>query len=178
VSRIGRAPVSIPSQARVEVIENTVSVTGPKGKLDLRIHSGIAIRLEDNKIWVSRSSDEKTYRALHGLVRSLLANMIEGVTKGFEKKLELVGLGFRGQVQGSTLTLNLGYSHPISYPVPPDVKIQAETPTALIISGIDKQRVGQVAADIRRYRPPEPYKGKGIKYAGERIRRKAGKTGA
>jgi large subunit ribosomal protein L6 len=162
----------------VEVIENTVSVAGPKGKLDLRIHSGIGIRLEDNKIWVSRSSDQKTYRALHGLVRSLLANMVEGVTKGFEKKLELVGLGFRGQVQGSTLTLNLGYSHPINYPVPPDVKIQTETPTALIISGIDKQRVGQVAADIRRFRPPEPYKGKGIRYANERIRRKAGKTGA
>jgi len=178
VSRIGRAPIAIPSQAKVEVIKDTVSVSGPKGKLHLQLQPGMGVKVENDKILVSRPSDEKAYRALHGLVRSLLANMVQGVTQGFEKRLELSGLGFRAQVQGGTLTLSLGYSHPISYPIPSDVKIQAESPTSLIISGIDKQRVGQVAAQIREFRKPEPYKGKGIKYAGERIRRKAGKTGA
>jgi len=178
VSRIGKAPIAIPAQAKVEVLENVVSVAGPKGKLDLQIHPGMGIRLEDDKIWVSRPSDEKAHKALHGLVRSLLANMVEGVTKGFEKRMELVGLGYRAQMQGEELILSLGFSHPINYPVPPDVKIVAETPTSLVISGIDKQRVGQVAAQIRSFRKPEPYKGKGVKYANERIRRKAGKTGA
>jgi large subunit ribosomal protein L6 len=178
VSRIGKAPIAIPAQAKVEVLENVVSVAGPKGKLDLQIHPGMGVRLEDDKIWVSRPSDEKAHKALHGLVRSLLANMVEGVTKGFEKRMELVGLGYRAQIQGEELILSLGFSHPINYPVPPDVKIVAETPTSLVISGIDKQRVGQVAAEIRSFRKPEPYKGKGVKYANERIRRKAGKTGA
>ena len=178
MSRIGKAPIAIPAQAKVEVLENVVSVAGPKGKLDLQIHPGMGIRLEDDKIWVSRPSDEKAHKALHGLVRSLLANMVEGVTKGFEKRMELVGLGYRAQMQGEELILSLGFSHPINYPVPPDVKIVAETPTSLVISGIDKQRVGQVAAQIRSFRKPEPYKGKGVKYANERIRRKAGKTGA
>ena len=178
MSRIGKAPIAIPAQAKVEVLENVVSVAGPKGKLDFQIHPGMGIRLEDDKIWVSRPSDEKAHKALHGLVRSLLANMVEGVTKGFEKRMELVGLGYRAQMQGEELILSLGFSHPINYPVPPDVKIVAETPTSLVISGIDKQRVGQVAAQIRSFRKPEPYKGKGVKYANERIRRKAGKTGA
>ncbi|MDH7499622.1 MAG: 50S ribosomal protein L6 [candidate division NC10 bacterium] len=178
MSRIGKAPIAIPSQAKVEVTNDTISVSGPRGKLHLQLEPGMAVKVENDKIFVSRPSDAKAYRALHGLVRSLLANMVQGVTQGFEKRLELTGLGFRAQVQGGTLSLNLGYSHPISYPIPSDVKIQAETPTSLIISGIDKQRVGQVAAQIRDFRKPEPYKGKGIKYAGERIRRKAGKTGA
>jgi len=178
MSRIGRAPIAIPPQAKVEVIQETVSVSGPKGKLHLQLQPGMGVKVENEKIFVSRPSDEKAYRALHGLVRSLLANMLQGVTRGFEKRLELSGLGFRAQVQGQTLTLNLGYSHPINYPIPSDVKIQAESPTALIISGVDKQRVGQVTAQIRDFRKPEPYKGKGIKYANERIRRKAGKTGA
>lgn len=178
MSRIGRAPIPIPSQAKVEITHDTVSVSGPKGKLHLQLQPGMMVKVGNDKIFITRSSDEKFHKALHGLVRSLLANMVQGVTRGFEKRLELSGLGFRAQVQGGTLTLNLGYSHPISYPIPLDVKIEAESPTSLIISGIDKQRVGQVAAQIRDFRKPEPYKGKGVKYANERIRRKAGKTGA
>jgi large subunit ribosomal protein L6 len=162
----------------VEVAQETVSVSGPKGKLHLQLQPGMGVKVQNDRIVVTRPSDEKYYRAMHGLVRSLLANMVQGVTQGFEKRLELSGLGYRAQVQAGTLTLSLGYSHPISYPIPADVKIEAETPTALIVSGIDKQRVGQVAAQIRDFRKPEPYKGKGIKYANERIRRKAGKTGA
>ncbi len=178
MSRIGKAPITIPAKVKVEIGDNAVSVAGPKGTLHLQVQPGMGVRLEDGKVWVSRPSDEKAYRALHGLVRSLLANMVEGVTKGFEKRLELAGLGFRAQVQGQELTLSLGFSHPIIYPLPGDVKIVAESPTSLVISGIDKQRVGQVAAQIRRFRKPEPYKGKGVKYATERIRRKAGKTAA
>lgn len=178
MSRIGKAPIAIPAEAKVEVADNTVSVAGPKGTLHLQMHPGMGIQVEDGKIWISRPSDEKAQKALHGLVRSLLANMVQGVTKGFEKRLELAGLGYRAQVQGQELTLSLGFSHPIVYPVPPDVKIVAESPTSLVVSGIDKQRVGQVAAQIRSFRKPEPYKGKGVKYATERIRRKAGKTGA
>jgi len=178
VSRIGKAPIVIPPQTKVEVANSTVSVAGIKGELHLQLYSGIGIKVEEGKIWVTRPSDEKMYKALHGLSRALLANMVHGVTKGFEKRLELIGLGFRAQVQGQMLTLSLGFSHPIEYPVPPDVKIEAESPTSLIVSGIDKQRVGQVAAQIRGYRKPEPYKGKGVKYQGEHIRRKAGKTGA
>lgn len=178
MSRIGKAPIVIPPQTKVEVANSTVSVAGIKGELHLQLYSGIGIKVEEGKIWVTRPSDEKMYKALHGLSRALLANMVHGVTKGFEKRLELIGLGFRAQVQGQMLTLSLGFSHPIEYPVPPDVKIEAESPTSLIVSGIDKQRVGQVAAQIRGYRKPEPYKGKGVKYQGEHIRRKAGKTGA
>ena len=178
MSRIGKAPIVIPPQTKVEVANSTVSVAGPKGELHLQLYPGIGIKVEEGKIWVTRPSDEKRYKALHGLSRALLANMVHGVTKGFEKRLELIGLGFRAQVQGQMLTLSLGFSHPIEYPVPPDVKIEAESPTSLIVSGIDKQKVGQVAAQIRGYRKPEPYKGKGVKYQGEHIRRKAGKTGA
>lgn len=178
MSRIGKAPIVIPPQTKVEVANSKVSVAGPKGELHLQLYPGIGIKVEEGKIWVTRPSDEKMYKALHGLSRALLANMVHGVTKGFEKRLELTGLGFRAQVQGQMLTLSLGFSHPIEYPVPPDMKIEAESPTSLIVSGIDKQRVGQVAAQIRGYRKPEPYKGKGVKYQGEHIRRKAGKTGA
>ena len=178
MSRIGKAPIVIPPQTKVEVANSTVSVAGTKGELHLQLYPGIGIKVEEGKIWVTRPSDEKMYKALHGLSRALLANMVHGVTKGFEKRLELIGLGFRAQVQGQMLTLSLGFSHPIEYPVPPDMKIEAESPTSLIVSGIDKQRVGQVAAQIRGYRKPEPYKGKGVKYQGEHIRRKAGKTGA
>jgi large subunit ribosomal protein L6 len=138
----------------------------------------MGIKVEGDKVLVTRPSDDKYHRAMHGLFRSLLANMVQGVTQGFEKRLELSGLGYRAQVQGNTLTLSLGYSHPINFAIPSDIKIEADSPTSLVISGIDKQRVGQVAAQIRAFRKPEPYKGKGIKYAGERIRRKAGKSGA
>jgi len=138
----------------------------------------MGIKVEGDKVLVTRPSDDKYHRAMHGLFRSLLANMVQGVTQGFEKRLELSGLGYCAQVQGNTLTLSLGYSHPINFPIPSDIKIEADSPTSLVISGIDKQRVGQVAAQIRAFRKPEPYKGKGIKYAGERIRRKAGKSGA
>lgn len=178
MSRIGKAPITIPPQTKVEITGDRISVAGPKGVLDLSLHPGMGVKVEDGKIWVNRASDEKFYKALHGLHRALLANMVQGVTKGFERRLELVGLGFRAQVQGQTLTLSLGYSHPINYAIPPDVKIVAESLTSLIVSGIDKQRVGQVAAQLRSFRKPEPYKGKGVKYANERIRRKAGKTGA
>lgn len=178
MSRIGRAPIPIPAQAKVEVEGDEVQVSGPRGKLQLRLQPGIGVKVEGDRVLVTRPSDDKYYRAMHGLFRSLLANMVQGVTQGFEKRLELSGLGYRAQVQGNTLTLSLGYSHPINFSIPSDIKIEAESPTSLVISGIDKQRVGQVAAQIRSFRKPEPYKGKGIKYAGERIRRKAGKSGA
>jgi len=178
MSRIGRLPIQIPEKVKVEVSDGQVLVDGPKGRLSLRVHPGITVEVAGSQVICRRPSDLKYYKALHGLTRSLLANMIEGVTNGFQKKIELVGLGYRAAVQGQVLTLVLGYSHPISYPIPEGIKIEVENQTLLTVSGIDKQKVGGVAAKIRAFRPPEPYKGKGVKYLEERIRRKAGKTGA
>jgi large subunit ribosomal protein L6 len=178
MSRIGKKPIPIPEQVTVEIAGGSVSVAGPRGTLSHRLHPAITVTLEDRLIRCLRPSDAKLHRALHGLTRTLVANMVEGVTRGFEKKLEMVGVGYRASVQGGNLTLMVGYSHPIIFPIPDGITVSVEGQNVLTISGADKQLVGEVAAKIRRLRPPEPYKGKGIRYADERIRRKAGKAGA
>jgi large subunit ribosomal protein L6 len=178
VSRIGRAPITIPDSASVQVQDRTVTVRGPRGELALAVHPAVEVTVADRHVQCRRSSDGKFHKALHGLTRSLIANMLHGVTKGFERRLELVGVGYRAAMLGQNLSLALGYSHPIVYPVPPGIRIEVKDQTQITVSGIDKQLVGVVAAKIRAFRPPEPYKGKGVKYAEERIRRKAGKTGA
>ncbi len=178
MSRIGRLPISLPSNVQVSVSDGSVEVQGPKGKLFVDVPPPIRVGVAEGKILCERPTDQKSHRALHGLTRALLANMIRGVTEGFQKKLELVGVGYRASVQGQTLTLSLGYTNPVVYVLPPDIKATVDNQTVITVSGIDKQRVGAVAAKIRSFRPPEPYKGKGVKYADERIRRKAGKAGA
>lgn len=178
MSRIGRLPIRIPSNVQLSVTNGVVEVQGPKGKLALEVHPTIRVGVEEGKLLCQRPTDQKSHRALHGLTRALIANMIQGVTEGFQKKLELSGVGYRAQVQGQVLTLSLGYTNPVVYVLPSDVKATVENQTLITVSGIDKQRVGAVAAKIRSLRPPEPYKGKGVKYADERIRRKAGKAGA
>ncbi len=178
MSRIGKIPIPIPDAVSVEVQDHTVTVRGPKGVLTLTAHPAMAVAVKDRQVVCGRPSDEKLHKALHGLTRTLIANMVEGVTRGFERKLELVGVGYRAAIQGQNLSLALGYSHPIIYPVPPGIRIEVKDQTQITVSGTDKQQVGAVAAKLRSFRPPEPYKGKGVKYAEERIRRKAGKTGA
>lgn len=178
MSRIGRLPIVIPGSVQVAVSNGSVEVQGPKGKLALELHPAIRVRVEDGKVLCERPTDQKPHRALHGLTRALIANMVRGVSEGFEKKLELTGVGYRAQVQGQVLTLSLGYSRPVVYTLPLDVQATVVNQTLITVSGIDKQRVGAVAAKIRSFRPPEPYKGKGVRYADERIRRKAGKAGA
>lgn len=178
MSRIGRKEIVVPAGVEVKVeAGNIVTVKGPKGTVTQKLHERMEITQEGNIVKVCRPTDEKEDRALHGLTRTLLFNMIEGVSKGYEKKLEIVGTGYRAALQGKTLVLNLGYSHDIK--MEPEENMTFEVPNAnsIIVRGIDKQRVGQVAADIRGTRPPEPYHGKGVKYEGEKIRRKAGKTG-
>jgi large subunit ribosomal protein L6 len=179
MSRIGKLPVPVPDGVQVEIQGQTVTVRGPKGALSLAAHPAVQVQVEDRQIVCRRSSDEKFHKALHGLTRSLLRNMVDGVVKGFERRLDLVGVGYRASMLGpGNLNLALGYSHPIIYPIPQGIKIEVKDQTQVLISGIDKQLVGAVAAKIRSFRPPEPYKGKGVKYAEERIRRKAGKAGA
>jgi large subunit ribosomal protein L6 len=178
MSRIGRLPIPVPDGVTIDVQGQTVTVQGPKGSLTLTAHPAIHVQVEDRRVLCRRSSDEKTHRALHGLTRSLVRNMVDGVVKGFERRLELVGVGYRASLLGPNLNLALGFSHPIIYPVPKGIKVEVKDQTQVVVSGIDKQLVGAVAAKIRSFRPPEPYKGKGVKYAEERIRRKAGKAGA
>jgi large subunit ribosomal protein L6 len=178
MSRIGKLPITIPDKVSVEVHDHAVTVKGPKGTLTMTAHPVIDVQVKDRQVVCGRPSDEKSHKALHGLTRSLIANMVEGVTRGFERKLELVGVGYRASMLGQNVNMSLGYSHPIVFPVPPGIKIEVKDQTQLTVSGLDKQLVGAVAAKLRSFRPPEPYKGKGVKYAEERIRRKAGKTGA
>jgi large subunit ribosomal protein L6 len=178
MSRIGRLPIPIPDAVKVDVKEHTVNVQGPKGSLSFTVHPAMLVEVKDRQVLCGRPNDEKFHKALHGLTRSLIANMVAGVMQGFERKLELVGVGYRASTMGPNLNLSLGYSHPIIYPVPPGIRVEVKDQTQITVSGIDKQLVGAVAAKIRSFRPPEPYKGKGVKYAEERIRRKAGKTGA
>jgi large subunit ribosomal protein L6 len=178
MSRIGKLPITIPDKVHVEVHDHTVTVKGPRGTLAMAAHPAIDVQVKDRQVLCGRPSDEKSHKALHGLTRSLIANMVEGVTKGFERKLELVGVGYRASLLGQNLNISLGYSHPIMFPVPTGIKIEVKDQTQLTVSGMDKQLVGAVAAKLRSFRPPEPYKGKGVKYLEERIRRKAGKTGA
>jgi large subunit ribosomal protein L6 len=176
VSRIGKLPIEVPSGVEVRVEGTQATVKGPKGTLAQTIPTRISVRQEGNQLVVERPDDERENRSLHGLVRSLMANMVEGVTKGFEKQLEIQGVGYRVQAQGSDLVFSLGYSHQIPVKAPEGITFEVSSPTRFSVKGIDKQQVGQVAADIRRLRKPDPYKGKGVRYAGEVVRRKAGKT--
>ncbi|GLC29801.1 50S ribosomal protein L6 [Clostridium omnivorum] len=178
MSRVGRLPIAIPSGVTITVTpDNVVTVKGPKGQLVKAMHNKINIAVEDNQIVVTRNSDDKEERALHGLTRALLNNMVTGVTQGYQKTLELVGVGYRAALQGKKLVMNLGYSHPVEIEAVDGIEFETPAPTKVIVKGIDKERVGAVAADIRTWRRPEPYKGKGIKYDNEVIRRKEGKTG-
>jgi large subunit ribosomal protein L6 len=177
MSRIGRRPISIPAGVDVHLDGNTVRVKGPKGELQRSLPEDVIVRRQDAEIIVERPSDDPRHRALHGLSRTLVANMVEGVTQGFTKTLEIIGVGYRAETKPFGLTLQLGYSHPIDYRAPEGITLRAATPTVVEVSGTSKEMVGQVAAEIRSLRPPEPYKGKGVKYQGEVIRRKAGKAG-
>ena len=179
MSRIGKKPVIIPANVTVDIAEgNVVTVKGPKGTLTHAFHPDMILKIEGNELLVDRPDDEHLHKSLHGLTRTNIANMVNGVVNGYEKKLEIVGVGLRCQKQGSNLVMNLGFSHQVIVEEVEGIKIEAPTPNKIIISGCDKQQVGQFAAEVREKRPPEPYKGKGIKYTDEVIRRKVGKTGA
>jgi len=175
MSRIGKKPVAIPSGVTANVAGQAISIKGPKGTLQLVLPDDVGAKMESGAVQIDPRNDTKRARAMWGMSRSLLANVVAGVTKGFEKRLEITGVGYRASVQGKKLQLALGYSHDISYPIPDGIAITTPKPTEIVIAGIDKQKVGQVAAEIRDFRPPEPYKGKGVKYAGEYIFRKEGK---
>lgn len=177
MSRIGRLPIPIPSGVEVTIDGRDVTVSGPKGELHHQVAAPIEVGQADGTVTVTRPSDEGKIRALHGLTRSLLANMVTGVTEGFARTLEIVGVGYRVQAKGTALEFSLGYSHPIVVEPPEGVSFRVEKPTQLVVEGIDKQKVGQAAANIRELRSPDPYKGKGVRYAGEQIRRKVGKAG-
>jgi large subunit ribosomal protein L6 len=177
MSRVGRLPIPVPAGVDVRVDAAAVSVAGPKGTLGRTIHPDIRVALDGGRVVVSRLSDDRFHRALHGLTRALIANMIQGVTKGYQVNLEIQGVGYRAQKQGQRLTLQVGFSHPVEINPPPGVTLDAPAPNRIIVGGIDKEAVGQMAATIRAIREPDPYKGKGIRYAGERVRRKAGKAG-
>jgi len=176
VSRIGKLPIPLPDKVECKLEGNLVTIKGPKGELQREISPEMKVALEDGQITVARPSDGKQHRALHGLSRTLIANMVEGVTKGFEKKLEIRGVGYRAEMRGKLLNLYLGYSHPIVFMPPESIEVRAEGNTNITVSGIDKELVGHVAAKIRSFRKPEPYKGKGIRYVDEYVREKAGKT--
>lgn len=177
MSRIGRKPINIPTGVDVKLDNGVITVKGPKGTLTQNVHPNMIVKIEDSVITVERPNDDKENRSLHGLTRTLIANMVEGVTNGFKKELEVNGVGYRVQKKGKDLIMNLGYSHQVIVSDTEDITIEAPDPNKIIISGADKQKVGQFAAEVREKRPPEPYKGKGIKYANEVIRRKEGKAG-
>jgi large subunit ribosomal protein L6 len=175
VSRIGKKPVSVPDGVEVQVAPGHVTVKGPKGELEQSVSPDMTVEIENGTLTVHRPTDRGEHRALHGLTRSLLANMVQGVTEGFEKRLEIQGVGYRAQLRGKALELALGFSHPVSVPAPEGIEFEVPQPTEIVVRGVDKQLVGQVAADIRKRRPPEPYKGKGIRYRDEYVARKVGK---
>jgi large subunit ribosomal protein L6 len=178
MSRIGKAPIQLPKGVKVDIQGTAVTVTGPKGNLEQKFHPEMVVSLEDGVLSVTRPSDSRQHRALHGLTRALLNNMVVGVSDGFSKILEIEGVGYRAAMEGSDLVLNVGYSHPITFNPPADIQFAVEDRNkTVIVSGIDKQVVGEIAAQIRKTRPPEPYKGKGVRYRGEHVRRKAGKAG-
>jgi large subunit ribosomal protein L6 len=177
MSRIGNKVVEIPDKVKVSINDQgAVSVEGPKGKLNWNLPRQIKASVADSRVTVAREAETRSVKALHGLARALVNNMVQGVSEGFTKNLEIEGVGFKAAVQGSNLNLSLGFSHPILFPIPKDIKVTVTDNTKISITGIDKKTVGQVAADIRRFYPPEPYKGKGVRYAGEQVRRKEGKT--
>jgi large subunit ribosomal protein L6 len=177
MSRIGKKPVAVPKNVTVTVDGNTVKVKGPRGELERTLHPDMQVKVEDGQVTVGRPSDEPNHKALHGLSRTLVANMVEGVSTGFTKTLELVGVGYKAEARPYGLQLALGFSHPVEYRAPAGIKLTAPQPTQIVVEGANKEVVGQVAAELRSLRPPEPYKGKGVKYQGEQIRRKAGKAG-
>jgi large subunit ribosomal protein L6 len=175
MSRIGKLPIEIPTSVDVQVESGVVRVKGPKGELSQKVSTDLTFEREDSKLLVRRPTDRKDHRALHGLTRSLISNMVTGVTEGFEKRLEIQGVGYRAQLKGKGLELALGYSHPVNVDAPEGIEFEVPLPTQVIVRGIDKQVVGEIAARIRKARPPEPYKGKGIRYVGEQVSRKVGK---
>ncbi|HHC09004.1 MAG TPA: 50S ribosomal protein L6 [Actinobacteria bacterium] len=177
MSRIGNSPIPLPAGVEVTVSGTTVTVKGPKGTLTQEIDPRIGVEVDDGVVRVHRSDDERQSRALHGLYRALIANLVTGVAEGYRKELQMVGVGYRAALKGKTLELQVGFSHPVTIEAPDGIEFEVPEPTRIVVGGIDKQKVGQVAADIRRVRPPEPYKGKGIRYLGEEVRRKAGKAG-
>lgn len=177
MSRIGKKPIVLPQGVTLELKDGAVSVKGPKGALSRPLLEGIALEITDNAVTLTRASDDKRTRSYHGLMRTLVANMVDGVSKGFEKKLEIVGIGYRSELHGNKLVFFLGYSHPIDFQLPQGISAEVEKQTLVTIKGIDKELVGQISAKIRGLRKPDPYKGKGVKYATEKIRKKAGKTG-
>jgi len=176
MSRIGNKPIALPSGVSVQLASDSIEVKGGKGKLSRQLLDGITVREEDNTLYVARANDTRQQRAFHGLSRALIANMVQGVSAGFERKLEIQGVGYKADVAGNKLVLNLGYSHPIDYPIPQGISIAVDRGVRLSVTGIDKEQVGQVAAEIRGYRPPDSYKGKGVRYEGEYVRLKAGKS--
>ena len=178
MSRVGKQPIAIPDAVTVNIVDNVVTAKGPKGELSIEVNRDLTLTMKDGVLAVERPSDEKVYKSMHGLYRSLVNNIIEGVVNGFEKRLEIVGVGFRAEMKGKNLLLSLGFSHDILFKPSANIELSTEGNNVIIIRGIDKVLVGQVAAKIRSFRPPEPYKGKGIRYAGEAVRRKAGKAAA
>jgi large subunit ribosomal protein L6 len=175
MSRIGKKPIPIPEGVSVDIASGRVTVKGPKGELSQAVSRDMRIEQEDGVLTVKRPTDRGEHRALHGLTRSLIANMVEGVTEGFERRLEIQGVGYRARLQGNALELALGYSHPVRLTAPEGIEFEVPRPTEVVVRGIDKQLVGEIAARVRKSRPPEPYKGKGVRYAGEHVRRKVGK---
>ncbi len=177
MSRIGKKPIGIPEKVKIEIVNNRITVKGPGGQLIKEIHPDMLVEQDGKLLTVKRPSDNPEHRALHGLTRTLIQNMVTGVTEGFSRSLELVGVGYRANLQGKKLVLNVGFSHPVVFEPEENMEIEVPAPTKIIVKGIDKQRVGNFAAVIRKIYPPEPYKGKGIRYAGEQVRHKVGKTG-
>ena len=175
MSRIGKQPIQLPDGVEVDVKPSEVTVKGPKGELSQQIVPDMKVKLDDGIVTVERPTDRGEHRALHGLTRSLIANMVVGVTDGYERRLEIQGVGYRAQLKGKALEMSLGYSHPVSIPAPDGIEFEVPQPTEVVVRGIDKQLVGEMAARIRKSRPPEPYKGKGVRYAGEHVTRKVGK---
>ena len=177
MSRVGKMPIELPTGVQVRVDGTRVTVTGPRGELSRDIDREMTVEQSDGRLLVSRPTDQQRHRAMHGLTRSLVDNMVKGVSEGFSKTLEMQGVGYRAQMQGQDLVLAIGFSHPVQVPPPPTIEFEVEGTTRIIVKGINREQVGQVAADVRKIRPPEPYKGKGIRYLGEYVRRKAGKAG-
>jgi large subunit ribosomal protein L6 len=178
MSRIGKKPVVIPKDVKIEIKENTVEVEGAKGKLSMPFSPRISVEIKDGQVLVKRSSDIKTDKSLHGLYRALIVNMIKGVTEGYVLELEIIGVGFKAAVQGNNLNMSLGFSHPVDFSIPPGIKIETPKPTQIVVRGIDKGLVGKIATEIRAIFPPEPYKGKGIRFVGEYVKKKVGKAQA
>jgi len=178
MSRIGKKPVAIPKEVKIEIKDSRVYVEGPKGKLTQFLSPRISSEIKDGQLFLNRVSDIKTDKALHGLYRALISNMIKGVTEGYVKELEIVGVGFRAQAQSNNLNMQLGFSHPVNFPIPEGIKIETPKQTQIVVRGIDKEKVGKVASEIRAIYPPEPYKGKGIRYANEYVKKKVGKAQA